>query len=398
MLYVGIDVAKYKHDLAVIDSEGEIFIRHLKIANNREGFTQLQMALENLRVSTGQSIQIALEDTGHYSFNILRFLRTNGYPTFSYNPFLIKEFAKSHSLRKTKTDKKDAMTIARKLRDDVDKNLFDADTVMIELKYATRNVHRLKQDCTKQKIHYVRLLDILFPELSSALGGTNALHNRYIYEMLKVFPSPEKLTNAHLTKLTNILNGSSRGKVDKEDALDLKKLAASSIGQSSPALEFELLQTIDLIQHLTKLREAADKEVEVLMKEIDSPLLSIPGIGVKLGAVILSEIRSIHNFKTPAQLLAFAGSEPSISTSGENQIEKGHMVKRGSSQLRWALHEAARLCAIWSPSMRIYFQKKRNEGKHYNVAISHVVKKLVRILFRILKTGELYEEDKMVVN
>jgi len=398
MLYVGIDVAKYKHDLAVIDSEGEIFIRHLKIANNREGFTQLQMALENLRVSTGQSIQIALEDTGHYSFNILRFLRTNGYPTFSYNPFLIKEFAKSHSLRKTKTDKKDAMTIARKLRDDVDKNLFDADTVMIELKYATRNVHRLKQDCTKQKIHYVRLLYILFPELSTALGSTNALHNRYIYEMLKVFPSPEKLTNAHLTKLTNILNGSSRGKVGKENALDLKKLAASSIGQSSPALEFELLQTIDLIQHLTELREAADKEVEVLMKEIDSPLLSIPGIGVKLGAVILSEIRSIHNFKTPAQLLAFAGSEPSISTSGENQIEKGHMVKRGSSQLRWALHEAARLCAIWSSTMRIYFQKKRNEGKHYNVAISRVVKKLVRILFRILKTGELYKEDKMVVN
>lgn len=212
MLYVGIDVAKYKHDLAVIDSEGEIFIRHLQIANNREGFTQLQMALENLSVSTGQSIQIALEDTRHYSFNILRFLRTNGYPTFSYNPFLIKEFAKSHSLRKTKTDKKDAMTIARKLRDDIDKKLFDADTTIIELKYATRNVNRLKQDCTKQKIHYVRLLDILFPELSPTLKGTNALHNRYIYEMLRSFPSPEKLANAHLTKLTNILHRSSRGK------------------------------------------------------------------------------------------------------------------------------------------------------------------------------------------
>lgn len=398
MLYVGIDVAKYKHDLAVIDSEGEIFIRHLQIANNREGFTQLQMALENLSVSTGQSIQIALEDTGHYSFNILRFLRTNGYPTFSYNPFLIKEFAKSHSLRKTKTDKKDAMTIARKLRDDIDKKLFDADTTMIELKYATRNVNRLKQDCTKQKIHYVRLLDILFPELSPTLKGTNALHNRYIYEMLRSFPSPEKLANAHLTKLTNILHRSSRGKIGRKEALDLKQLAASSIGQSSPALEFELLQTIDLIKHLTDLREAADKEVAALMKEIDSPLLTIPGIGVKLGAVILAEIRSIHNFKTPAQLLAFAGSEPSISTSGENQTENGHMVKRGSSQLRWALHEAARLCAIWSPSMKTYFQKKRDEGKHYNVAISHVVKKLVRIIFRTLKTGEFYEEDKMVVN
>lgn len=398
MLYVGIDVAKYKHDLAVIDSEGEVFVRHLTIANNREGFVQLQMTLDNLRISTSQEIQIALEDTGHYSFNIIRFLRTNGYPTFSYNPFLIKEFAKSQSLRKTKTDKKDAMTIARKLRDDIDKTLFEADVIMIELKYATRNANRLKQECTKQKTLYVRLLDILFPELAPFLGKKGAHHNRYIYDMLKAFPSPEKLANAHLTRLTNILSSSSQGKVGKGEALALRQLAATSIGQSSAALEFELLQTIDLIDHLTQLREAADKEVEHIMNEINSPLLSVPGIGKKLGAVILAEIRSIDNFKTPAQLLAFAGSEPSISTSGENQTETGHMVKRGSSQLRWALHEAARLCAIWSPSMRQYYQKKLDEGKHYNVAISHVVKKLVRIIFHILKTGEPYQEDKMVVN
>ncbi|AYQ24182.1 MULTISPECIES: transposase [Enterococcus] len=201
-----------------------------------------------------------------------------------------------------------------------------------------------------------------------------------------------------MTKLTNILSTAFRGKVGKQEALKLKKLASSSIGQSSPALEFELLQTINLIQHFASLRKAADKEVEQRMKEIDSPLLSVPGIGAKLGAVILAEIRSIHNFKTPAQLLVFTGSEPSISTSGENQTENSHMVKRGSSQLRWALHEAARLCAIWSPSMKMYYQKKLNEGKHYNIAISHMVKKLVRIIFCILKTGKPYEEDKMIVN
>lgn len=87
MLYVGIDVAKNKHDLAVIDTAGTIFIRHLQIKNNREGFTKLQMTLANLQEITGEEIQVALEDTGHYCFNILRFLRTQGYPTFSYNPF-----------------------------------------------------------------------------------------------------------------------------------------------------------------------------------------------------------------------------------------------------------------------------------------------------------------------
>lgn len=398
MLYVGIDIAKHKHDIAVIDSEGTIFIRHLQIKNTREGFTTLQSALANLQKTTEEDIQIALEDTGHYCFNLLRFLRNQGYPTFSYNPLLIKEFAKHHSLRKTKTDKKDAMTIARKLREDIDKQLFEVQTNMIELKYATRNVSRIKDNCTRQKVSYTRLLDILFPELASFLGAPTAKHDAYIYAILKEFSFINKLANAHLTKLTNLISTHSRGRFGKEQALALKKLASESIGHASPALEFELLQTIDAIEYFTTMRKSADKEVDKLMKEIDSPILSIPGIGLTLGSIILAEIRDVRNFKSPNQLLAYAGCEPSVSTSGTNQLESGHIVKRGSSELRWALHEAARLMAIWSPSMRRYLDKKRSEGKHFNVAISHVVKKLVRIIFQLLKNGEPYNEERIVVN
>lgn len=129
------------------------------------------------------------------------------------------------------------------------------------------------------------------------------------------------------------------------------------------------------------MRDKAKKEVARLMSEIDSPILMIPGIGYKLGSVILAEIRDIKNFRSPNQLLAYAGAEPSVSTFGMNQTETRRMIKRGSSQLRWALHEFARLMSIWSPSMRVYFQKKLAEGKHYNVTISHVVRKLVRIIY-----------------
>lgn len=90
MLYIGIDVAKHKHDIAVIDSDGIIYIRHLQIKNTREDFTILQSTIANLQKTAEQDIQIALEDTGHYYFNILRFLRTQGYPTFSYPPCLLR--------------------------------------------------------------------------------------------------------------------------------------------------------------------------------------------------------------------------------------------------------------------------------------------------------------------
>ncbi len=146
------------------------------------------------------------------------------------------------------------------------------------------------------------------------------------------------------------------------------------------------------------MRDEAEEEVARLMSEIDSPVITIPGISFKLGSVILAEIRDIKNFRSPNQLLAYAGAEPSVSTSGMNQIETGRMVKRGSSQLRWALHESVRIMFIWSPSMRVYFQKKLSEGKHYNVAISHVFRKLVRIIYQLLKDNEPYEEQKMIFN
>lgn len=130
------------------------------------------------------------------------------------------------------------------------------------------------------------------------------------------------------------------------------------------------------------------------MSETDSLILTIPSIDFKLGSVILAEIRDINNFRSPNQLRA----EPSISTSRMNQTETGRMVKRGSSQLCWALHEAARLMSIWSPSMRVYFQKKLAEGKHYNVAVSHVGRKLVRIIYQLQKDNKPYEEQKMIVN
>ncbi|MGL9970526.1 hypothetical protein IGI80_001432 [Enterococcus sp. DIV1420a] len=354
--------------------------------------------MTNLQKTTGDKLQIALEDTGHYCFNLLRFLRINGYPTFSYNPLLIKEFAKHHSLRKTKTEKKDAMTIVRKLKDDIDKQLFQTETIISELKYAKRNVSRIKENCTKQKINYARLLDILFPELATFLSSPTAKHDSCIYAILKEFPSPKKLKNTHLTKLANLLSSHSHGRFGKKQAQALKNLDSTSIGSDSPSLEFKLLQTIDTIKYFTNQRKLTDKVVSKLMQEIDSPILSIPGIGVNLGSIILAEIRDIHNFKSPNQLLAYAGCEPLISTASTNQVELGRMAKCGSSKLRWVLQEATRLMSIRSPSMRLYLKKKRSEGKHYSVAISHVVKKLVRIIFQLLKNNESYDEEKMIVN
>jgi transposase len=107
-----------------------------------------------------------------------------------------------------------------------------------------------------------------------------------------------------------------------------------------------------------------------------------------LGAILISEIGSIENFTNPAKLLAFAGLDPSIYQSGQYNASSTPMVKRGSTYLRWGLMQAARLVAYRDETFFTYFEKKLSEGKHYYVALTHVAKKLVRVLFHLLRTGQ----------
>lgn len=241
-------------------------------------------------------------------------------------------------------------------------------------------------------MQFTRILDISFPELASSVGST---HSNYVYELLKSYPSPSKLSSGHLTSITTLLAKNSRGRIGRLKAIELRELAKNSIGTNSFALELELKQVIQLIENYQSQLKIIDEEIKKLMDQMDSPILSIPGISYRLGSVILSEIRTISNFKTAAQLLAFEGMEPSVYQSGQFE-GTGIMVKRGSPHLRWAMHNAARLVAQYSPTFRSYFEKKLAEGKHYNVALSHVAKKLTRIIFYLLKTDQTFDESRLV--
>ncbi|RCW15907.1 IS110 family transposase, partial [Streptococcus gallolyticus] len=177
-------------------------------------------------------------------------------------------------------------------------------------------------------------------------------------------------------------------------ALDILELAPNSIGTTSFAREFELVEIIENIQHYEKLIKQAEKKIDELMAELNSVITTVPGISNRLGSVILAEIRNINTFTNPAQLQAFAGLEPSIYQSGQLDTQ-GKMVKRGSSHLRWALIQAAIKVARYSPTFKAYLRIKLEQGKHFNVAISHVAKKLIRVLFHLLQNNEAFEEDKL---
>ena len=387
MIYVGIDVAKDKHDCFIINSDGEVLFKAFSIANNRNGFNDLYQKIESVMEDVTK-VKVGLEATGHYSYNLLGYLIDKGLPTYVINPLHTNLYRKSLSLRQTKTDKVDARTIASMLMSDVNlKSYSDTSYHNEELKSLTRYRFDKVKQRAKLKSSVSRLVCILFPELEKLVP---TLHMTSVYAMLSEFPGANQVADAHLTRLTNLLSEASKGHYGKEIAITFRKAARTSIGSNMPAKSLELKHTIKLIQELTSEIDEIENEIKLIMDELNSPILSIPGINYRMGSMIIAEIGDFNRFDSPDKILAYAGFSPSTYQSGQLDGAYSHMEKRSSRYLRYALYNAAKYVCNWDPTFAEYLAKKRAEGKHYNVAISHAVKKLIRVIYHLEKTNQQY--------
>lgn len=387
MIYVGIDVAKDKHDCFITNSDGEVLFKAFTIPNNRDGFDELYQKIESVTDDLTK-VKVGLEATGHYSYNILGYLLDKGLTTFVINPLHTNLYRKSLSLRKTKTDKVDAHTIAIMLMSDVNlKSYSDTSYHNEELKSLTRYRFDKVKERAKLKASVSRLVTILFPELEKLVP---TLHMTSVYALFSEFPSADDIANAHLTRLTNLLSTASNGRYGKDTAILFRESARTSIGSHMPAESLELKHTIKLIQEITAEIDEIESEIKSIMDEINSPILSIPGISYRMGAMIIAEIGDFSRFDSPYKILAYAGMSPSTYQSGQLKSSYSHMEKRGSRYLRYALYNATKYVCHWDKTFNAYLEKKRSEGKHYNVALSHATKKLVRVIYQLERSGQLY--------
>ena len=387
MIYVGIDVAKDKHDCFITNSDGEVLFPVFTIQNNRDGFDDLFAKIHSISTDV-PNIKVGLEATGHYSYNLLGYLIDKGLPTFVINPLHTNLYRKSLSLRKTKTDKVDARTIAMMLMSDVNlKSYSDTSYHNEELKSLTRYRFDKVQERARLKQSVSRLVTILFPELEKLVP---TLHMASVYALLSEFPSAGKIASCHLTHLTKLLEHASKGRYSREKAIEIREAARTSIGSNMPAKSLELRHTLKLIRELDSEISEIESEIKRIMDQISSPILTIPGISYRMGAMFLAEIGDFSRFDSPDKILAYARASPSTYQSGQLESSYSHMEKRGSRYLRFALINAAKYVCHWDETFGAYLQKKISEGKHYNVAITHATKKLVRLIYAMEKSGKPY--------
>ena len=387
--FIGLDLAKYKHDCFVTNENGEIIKDSFSFTNDSIGFNTLLNELQSL--DSIQEKRIGLEATGHYGSNLKITLEENNFSFMEINPILIYRFAKATTLRRTKTDKIDARLIAMYLST-IDYKPYPTKS------YHVRNLKslcRTRDSLVKQRsLHLVKLtnvLDLIFPEFKPFFNGTlKASTALYILENYGV---PSKIARMTIDSFNN-MKSKLRHTISYARFIKLKELAKNTVGNEDPILSFEL----DLHLELFKELDSKIKDIESLIldeyENVSSHIHTIPGIGPISAAGIFAEIGNISRFNNPNQLLAFAGLEPSRNQSGESD-HTGHMVKHGSSYLRQYLMNVAESQLIHNPLLYDYYLKKRNEGKHHRVALSHIAKRLVRIIFSLEKNDVDFDMNKM---
>ena len=373
MIYVGIDISKYKHDCFICKDTGEVIVENLSFENTKKGFQQFLDLLKPYDIS---NVHIGMEATGHYGLNLKLFLEKNNYTFMEFNPLLVKDFKKSLTLRRTKTDKVDATIICQKLMSVP----YKPNSKLFYHKYSIKSLSRLRETLVKQRSKYMvqltNILDIVFPEYKPFFNNRFSATSIYL---INKYGSAEKIANMRDFDTPNKL---SKGSFTYAKFAKLKELAKNTIGESNEVFEIELKTLISLYNEIDSKINSIDKQISTIIKELNPPTLSIPGIGELTTAVIVSEFGDFNKFSNADKLLSFAGLEPGIYQSG-TILANGKMVKRGSGYLRYSLMNIANVVIRYNPTFYDFYLKKRSEGKCHRVALSHVCKKLLRVIYKL---------------
>lgn len=382
MIYVDVDIAKTNHYASIVNhSTGEVIENPFLVTNNKQGFDLLYSKIKDL---DKENVLIGLESTAHYGNNFIFYFHEKQFKLGLINPIQTSTLRKTR-IRKVKNDKVDSLLICEALSLGYYNLLSNYDIELLEIKSLCRFRKELKDKTSGAKIQLDSFVDQVFPELNCFFK--NNLDIKTAHELLKLYQSPKDISKINLTKLSNLLIKFSRGKYDRNRAIELKQLASRSVGINNSALCIQIKMTIELIELLESQIKDIEKQVSEFIKKSDNVITSIPGIADTTAAIIISEIGDINRFNNPSQVLAFAGLDPSVKQSGTFNASSTRMSKRGSSILRYALILAANNVQLNTKTFNNYYNIKRAQGKlHYN-ALGHCAGKLIRIIFYMLKNN-----------
>lgn len=378
MYVVGIDCSKYKHDCFIATETGEVIKDTFTFDNSGTGFAQFFSILETLNCPKSR-IKVGFESTSHYMVPLMKHLSVKGYEFILLNPVIVSRFRRSTTLRRIKTDKIDAKTIAQVLASSDYESYHMQVYHFPELKSLTRLRDRLVKQRSYYLVMLTNVLDEVFPEFKEFFDGS--LKSKTAFYLLDTYKISSRMANMNSNSFDN-LRKISHGHFSYAKFIKIKELAKNTIGSSSEADELEISSLLSIYKTINDEVCRVESKIEEIMTIIDSPTVSIPGVGMMSAASIIAEFGDLSRFANADKMLAYAGLDCGRSQSGTADY-KGKMVKHGSSYLRQALMNVVETMMIHAPVFYDFYHKKRDEGKPHRVALSHLARKLVRLIYKL---------------
>ena len=385
MLFVGIDIAKRNHEASVIAQDGRVVRKAMRFANSQAGYNKFMDMVRGL----SEPVVFGMEATGHYWLTLYTHLRNDGYTVHVINP-IQSDALRGMYIRKTKTDSIDSVIIADVIRfgryceTSVEPGDLQA---MRELCRQRFYIIDMASDL-KRKV--IALLDQVFPEYEKLFSDTFGVSSM---ELLSQYTTPEEMLSVSSQQLAEVLEKASRGRLGAEKAVEIQDVAKNSFGIVMASGSFSLIirQYIEQIRSLESSVDIFDIEIARLLSGFDTQLTTITGIGPTLAAVILSEIGGdIRRFSSSAKLAAYAGVDPTVKQSGDFSGTRMKMSKRGSPYLRRAIWLASTVAAFKDPAIHALYECKRAEGKDHMTVIGHICRKMISIIFAVLRDNTPY--------
>jgi len=398
VLIVGIDVSKRRHTARFFDSNGFELRKSVKFYNDRAGLLGFLSKVDSLAQKHAFERKIiGMESSGHYWEPLAYFLRDYQVEQVFVNSYHVKCRKEMEDNSQDKNDYKDAKIVAKLVKDGYFFNMHLPEGIYRELRNLTYERYQERKKMNNARNRLVALLDRYFPEYESVFKD---LLKQTSVSILKSCPFPDDVSRLTMTELIGKIKAASNNRLGQKKAEALKQVAEVSIGikEGLDSAHYRLKSCLEEIEFHQKQIQATERQMTKQLEKTGykSNLLSIPGVGVVTAARFLGEIGDPSRFDHPSQIIKLAGFNLKGSRSGEKQESATKITKRGRSELRNLLYQAALIAVAKNPQLKMVYHYLQNRPKNQlksKQALVAIANKLVRIMFGLIRKNELYNPD-----
>ena len=399
-LVIGIDVGSETHFARAFDHRGiEYSKKPFKFSNDEAGFAELKTwILEHMKLHDKDKVMPGMEPTGHYWFNLGKFLQNNDMKPVLVNPHHVKKSKELDDNTQNKNDRKDPKVIAGLVREGRYMIPYLPDGVYADLRTASNMRFQVQSELTRTLNRISRWFSIYFPEYKTVYGNLDAASGMLV---LKKAPLPEDILALGVDGINKIWRDAKMRAVGKKRAQTLVDAAEHSIGSKEGAISARMEMRM-LIEDYES-RKARLQEIMILVEELVAKipmaekLMEIKGVGLKTVSGFLAEVGDISRFKNPKELQKLAGLALVENSSGKHKGETT-ISRRGRKRLRYLLFEVAMSLVAknyeFAELHHYYTTRKQNPLKKMQ-SLMVVAEKLIRVFYVILTKGVDYDPKKM---